>query len=101
MISPHNNDHRIVLYYSTQNQPRKNTYQKSRWEIVTRSVFRYFKKLNAEENHNFLEANENLIMLHIKLKVELNNKNSWLKSIFGEMLMKYSVKTFLLSFFPG
>ena len=30
MISPHNNDHRIVLYYNTQLQPRKNTYQKSR-----------------------------------------------------------------------
>ena len=30
MISPHNNDHRIVLYYNAQYQPRKNTYQKSR-----------------------------------------------------------------------
>ena len=38
MISPHNNDHRIVLYHNTQFQPRKTTYQKSRREIVTRSV---------------------------------------------------------------
>ena len=83
MISPHNNDHRIILYYNTQYQPRKNTYQKSRWEIVTRSVFffrlfRYFKKLTAEEIHNFLETNENPIMLHIKLKVL-----SWITRIVG------------------
>ena len=30
MISPHNNDHRIVLCYNTQYQTRKKTYQKSR-----------------------------------------------------------------------